>query len=609
MRRKSLALVFCCLLVTACAAHEKAGDSAAAVGDWRSAVTEYRTAVQRSPGDAKLRQKYAEAKDRAVVTSSRKAQSCAATGDWKCALAEADYVTSLDDSAGAALMQLRADAAKNVALAKLSAARAALARDDQILALTLIRDAAKLSGAAQVQDGVRATSLEWSSSAAVAAGRLGRDRRYPEALSLLTTAAEFDASLKSRLVSLSSEYDRYRTAEHDRLYSEGEHALATRDWADAAARFRASQEMLADVRAASLEKYAAHMSVGDEAIKAGNFKVAEISFREAAATGQDRGNVAKAAATAVAVRPFTIRIKSILVLPTRPDGGVWVGPPNPFLGRLVKSAVSGATGGAGAIAINALVDAVESVPPDNRPTMSIEVTLPDGRRLATPAHKTLYWNPASTLVVATNSFDRRQLFVRVVHREPNGAEEGIGTVEIPLGMLVSQRRIELRDASIASLEVVAEESSGIDGSFSQELIPARDASNLSNTLSVPTSGSRGFKLVRVEGRIVPPDYTNDLALDGGPDPYVELRQGGRIVYLSSVVKDQYDGSWIPERTFVFARPDEYVTVRLLDKDPDKSDDVIAANLALDQIASGQVLLTTQAGSYVRLMFEPRSTGP
>jgi tetratricopeptide (TPR) repeat protein len=292
-------------LLVACAAHEKAGDSAAAVGDWKRALSEYRTAVQKSPGDAKLRQKYDNAKSQATATSTRKAQACAAQGNWDCALGEADFAISVDDSAAATLGALRADAARNVALAKVSSARGAIARNDLDYALTSLRTASNLSSAPDVTQAVRAASVEWAASAASSADQLRQSRRFPEALSLLSSAAEYDPSLRARVVALQSEYEQFKVAEHNRLVAEGNAALAAKRWSDAAASFQAAQQMKADARAAAAEKYAGSMSAGDIAVSKSDWRVAQQSFRAALDSGQDKSGVAARAVEAVTVRTLS----------------------------------------------------------------------------------------------------------------------------------------------------------------------------------------------------------------------------------------------------------------------------------------------------------------
>ena len=66
-------------LLAACVAHEKVGDRAAALGDWKTAEREYAEAVRKDPEKKDLREKYRVARASALAESTRRAQACAAT--------------------------------------------------------------------------------------------------------------------------------------------------------------------------------------------------------------------------------------------------------------------------------------------------------------------------------------------------------------------------------------------------------------------------------------------------------------------------------------------------------------------------------------------------
>jgi tetratricopeptide (TPR) repeat protein len=602
-----LSVAFVALLI-ACAAHEKAGDSAAAVGDWKRALSEYRTAVQRSPGDAKLRQKYDNAKSQATATSTRKAQACAAQGNWECALGEADFAISVDDSAAATLGALRADAARNLAHAKVSSARAAIARADLDGAHAALRTASSLSSAPDVSQAVRAASVEWAASAASAADQLRQSRRFPEALSLLSSAAEYDPSLRPRVVSLQSEYEQFKAAEHDRLVAEGDAALAAKRWSDAAASFQAAQQMKDDARTAAAVKYAGSMAAGDSAISKADWRAAQQSFRAALDSGQDKGGDAARLVEAVTVRTYAVRISSIFVQPTRPDGEPWVGRPDPLFGKLVTVAVGMYNPVAGRVA-GKVVEELDKIPVENQPTLVMDITLPDGRRFVTPAHRGLYWNPPAQVTVATNAYDQRPLVFRVVHRAPNGSEQSVGVVQVPLSELAKSQQVVLRGASIAQLELTANPGTAAEGSVSQDLKPAQDATNVAPSFSTPSSGATGFRLTRVAAQLMPLDYQDEGTLDGPPEPFAEVIQGGRVVYKSSTEQNKFEAAWVPERTFLFVRPDEAVSVRVWDKDVSDDDLVFSYDFTVRELSKGTVEARTQRGSFVRLSFEPRRGEP
>src|SRR5689334_12197323 len=74
------------IVLGACAAHEKAGDRAAAIGDWKGASAAYQAALYRDPESGKLRQKYQNARVQAMEQARQHAEGCVAARQWDCAL-------------------------------------------------------------------------------------------------------------------------------------------------------------------------------------------------------------------------------------------------------------------------------------------------------------------------------------------------------------------------------------------------------------------------------------------------------------------------------------------------------------------------------------------
>src|SRR5688500_13772172 len=95
MKQAVLGLMAAVLLV-ACAGHEKAGDRAAALGDWKNAYTAYRHALANDPESPELKAKYDQAREQALQDAQKRAQTCAQVEDWSCALAESDFALSVD---------------------------------------------------------------------------------------------------------------------------------------------------------------------------------------------------------------------------------------------------------------------------------------------------------------------------------------------------------------------------------------------------------------------------------------------------------------------------------------------------------------------------------
>src|SRR6266702_4504724 len=265
MRLLGSSLLLAAVLLASCVAHEKSGASAAAVGDWRHAVLEYRSAVESSPEDPVLRKKFDEARAHALSSSTQRARLCASQGDFECAL--------------------DADAARQVALLRVRDAQSAIARGDLDRAGAALRAGRELSSAPDVVQAVRRAGASYAASAAAASESLRQARRFPEAVKVLAGAVEFDPALAPRLAALRAEHEAFRTAEHDRLVFEAEGALGQRSWLDAAERLRAAQGFRPDERAGGLERYARAMASGEAAVARADFRGAERAYRQASETG------------------------------------------------------------------------------------------------------------------------------------------------------------------------------------------------------------------------------------------------------------------------------------------------------------------------------------
>ena len=76
MRRIVLALALASLgALAGCASHEKLGDRAAAVGDWKSAEAQYAEALKKDPGNAEKRAKWQQARGQALQGAVAKARA------------------------------------------------------------------------------------------------------------------------------------------------------------------------------------------------------------------------------------------------------------------------------------------------------------------------------------------------------------------------------------------------------------------------------------------------------------------------------------------------------------------------------------------------------
>ena len=446
---RSLALAL--LALAACVAHDKAGDKAAALGDWKSAYLEYRQAVEDDAKDPAMAQKLAEARGKALSQATAKARACAAQRDPFCALGEADFALGIDPSS-AELVQVRREAAQAVALDRIRGAEDSIARNALPAARDLLAEARRLSREPEVTEAAGRAEQRWVGAALAEAERLRAARRYPEALALAQGAAELDPSARREVDRIGREFEAFKVAEHGRLVAEGEAALAQNAWAEAGARFHAAQALLPDERTRVLERYCGLVAAGDQAVDRSDFRAASQRYGEAVELRIERSGYAAAQLARVQVRPYAIRLRSVLVDPLRGDGVPWLGTRSPRLDRLSRELSRGFDGIPFAL--------LNQIPREHLPTLLVEVTLPDGRRLLTPTRRGVYVSFDSSVVVYANSFDRRRLVIQVLHQEPGGVSEQVGGVELGVGELVARAAAQLRSPPVLALELSVEPADG-----------------------------------------------------------------------------------------------------------------------------------------------------
>jgi tetratricopeptide (TPR) repeat protein len=590
------------LVLAACVAHEKAGDQAAALGDWKTAYQAYSAALAKDPESAPLKEKYNNAKREAIADAYKKAQACAAGGDWGCALGEAEYALELDGS-NPEIAAFRADAAKNLALARLSQARQEAEQGKFRFSLELIEKARALSNDPAVLQSIDQARPGLASMADAAAERLRQRKAYPEAVDALSVAATLDPSKRGKLDALQREYDAWRAAEYERLAKEGDQALARRDWAGAEQRYAAALQMRQGGRAEPLARYANGMNLGENALARRDYAAATAGYRQAVASGQDQSGYAAQQLDRVEIRPYSVRIRSVLARPVRPDGRPWVGRMSPFLSRLIAMFSSDFMDSGGR-ASRRIIDAALSIPPENRTTLAVHVTLPDGTRLSTPAQNGLYVGYDSEFVVATNSFDERRLTMHVVHWNGQGFED-VGAVEFPLGEVVRRREASLSGQSVADLrlEIDAAQGGRGDGMFAN-MYPLNDGTNMAQDYSMPTPNSAGYRLRTVRASV--PAQALALEPEEGPaELVVEIVQGGRVVYRSTQLDNLYEGQWTTSNTHLFVQQGEQLRIRVWDMDPTEPDLLVDMPVAAEALAQGAVQVSAPNGSSALLQFEPR----
>jgi hypothetical protein len=446
------ALVLLSLALAACAAHDKAGDRAAALGDWKTAYVEYRQALADEPNDPKMKERYATARTQALAASTSAARGCAARRDWACAVTEADFALSIEPGNGE-LSELKRSAGLELALVQADEARALVAQGQLQRADATIREA-KVSGQLVV-------------AAVAEADRRRAARQYPEALAVLKLALPYEPGVRERIEVVQREQAAFLRAEHDRLMVEGDQLLTRNAWAEAGARFKAAGAAVPDERARAAEQYCRLAQSADAAVTRADWAAATRGYQEMVDLRVERNGYAAAQLGRVTIRPWAIRIRSALVTPLRPDGVPWVGPPSRTVVKVANEVVRA---GGQPLTVPFLL-LLNTLPRENQPNVIIEVVAPGSPPLLTPHRRGLYNTFTSSVVVGANGFERRTVRFRVFHSERDGVVEDIGVIEAPIGELISRGTLSLQSESIPALELSAEPAPGVALGSVTELTP------------------------------------------------------------------------------------------------------------------------------------------
>ncbi len=599
MKRWACALLMA-LVMAACVAHEKVGDKAAAVGDWETALNAYGQALADDPSKPELKEKYERAKREAVADAYKKAQACASAGDWKCAVGEADFALKVDGG-NSEIAAFRATAARSLALQQITESHQVATQGKFRVALDMIDKAKVLSSDPAVVQEAATARMGLAAMADAEAERLRQSRSYPEAVEALSVAVSIDGSKRGKLDALQREYEAFRTAEYERLARDGDMALARRDWAAAESNYVAALKMKPGGRAEPLARYAGGVGAAEAALARRDYFNAANAYRQAVDSGQDSSGYAASQLALVEVRPYAVRIRSVLARPIRPDGRPWAGNMNPYMSRLLGMFTTEFAGGRGA---RRLVEAAMSIPPENRPNLSVQVALPDGTRITTPAVHGLYVAYDSEFIVATNAFDERRLSLRVVHGNAQFSED-IGVVEFPLGEIVRRREAHLNGGSVAALDLNIELAPGrYDGMFAN-MFPVYDGSNLAPDYSMPTARATGYRLRGVRAVVQPQDLVAVEPDEGAGELVVEIIQGGRVVYRSTQLDNLYEAQWAISNVNLYVQPGEQLRLIVWDVDGGDRDAMVDAMVSAEQLANGQVVVNSPTGSNAILQVESR----
>jgi hypothetical protein len=293
-------------------------------------------------------------------------------------------------------------------------------------------------------------------------------RQFPEALAALQLALPYEPALRDRVEVVKREQAAFLRAEHDRLMAEGDQLLTRNAWAEAAARFKAAGAAVPDDRARASEQYARLAMGADAAVERADWPAATRGYQEMVDLRVERNGYAAAQLGRVAIRPWAIRIRGVLVSPLRPDGVPWVGPPSRTVVKVANEVVR--VGGSGLTVPFLLM--LNQVPRENQPNVVIEVAAPGSPPLVTPRHRGLYTTLTSSVVVGANAFERRRVVFRVFHAEKGGLTEDLAVIEAPLGELISRGKVTLSAESVPALELSAEPAPGVAPGSVTDLAPA-----------------------------------------------------------------------------------------------------------------------------------------
>lgn len=446
-------------LLAACASAEKLGDRAAAVGDWKTAERQYGEALQKDPGNAEKKAKYQQARQQAVQGAVAAARACRVSQDWECVFGESDYAFKLEPGS-AELASLRAEAARNVGFLRLRGAQDASRRGDHQAAFELYNRARTVTTDPGVQAEAARVSAGLVAGAVEDAQRRRAAQQYPGAIELLTLAVAVDGRVRPTLDQVRAEYDRWLDQQYEAEARQGDALLRERRFAEAQARYEAAQKYKKGGRAEPLGRYARGLAQGEEAVRRRDWSRAMAAYEEAVRSGMDTTQFAASELERVRIRPYAIRVHSVLVKPFRPDGSPWAGARTRGFDRLVGLLATAALDGAGARG-RAALDVYDALPHENRPDLYASLTLPDGREYATAPQRAIRAQLESLVVVKANAYDDRPVAVRILQVDRAGALE-IGAMTFRI-MDAIGGELRLADRSVVELRVVAEPSPLRDG--------------------------------------------------------------------------------------------------------------------------------------------------
>ena len=461
MRRIALSLLLIALLA-ACASAQKAGDQAAATGDWKTAEANYSQVLRDDPNDPEKRARWQGARQQALQASLAHCRACQASQDWECAFDEAEYLVRMEPGS-TEYATLRFETGRQAAHARLRLAAEDARRGDHRSAFELLAQARAASTDAGVQAEAARLQPTIVSGGVKQAMQLRSQQQYPEALELLAAAAALDGAVRPTLEQVRGERDRWLEARYEAQARQGDVLLQEGRFAEAAQAYEAAVALRRGGRAEPLARYARDLRAGEVAVQHRDWPAATRAYDGALRTGMDgTEGYARHQLDRVQVRNWAIHLSSTLVRPIQPDGRPWAGGAGAGYQRLVGLLANAAMDGQGRRAVTG-IDLYDALPHENRPTLVATLTLPDGRQFSTAPQTALRARFESFVVVATNALDDRPLSIRIVHADAQGPVE-VGAVTIRMADLLNGGQLVLSDRSIVELRLSAERSPQADGS-------------------------------------------------------------------------------------------------------------------------------------------------
>ena len=472
---KLLALTLAALVALGgCRAHERAGDRAAAIGNWERAAASYRKALERRPNKEHLREKYEEARYQAVHHAVVRAERCLETGDADCALQAARYV-SKHDTDRPYVAEILLDAKTLYVNDRARKARRAAEQSDFKNAASALEDLERMRMPPSIEDR-RTEARESVGRLAIEAIRTWKDEETSDPIERIELLADLqglvewagtlgvlDDGLKQ---SIREEHQELLETEGRRLIQEAESFMDAEDFKSAQQPLALARRVGINGRIDALAGYCAAVVEGDKHSEARDFRRATNAYQKAIDSYDGRWDYAARRLEEVRLHPYRLRIETLIVSPVRPNGAPWSGEQGLALTALLRRitnadagrALSG-DGDAGnrAAAARNLADLLSLVPQSNQPTLEVAVNLPGQANFVTDARQGLVVSFSDLpFTMETNRLDERKARFQVFHREtPDAAPLLVGEASVPLTSLMEDSFFSGSDALLA-LDISAE---------------------------------------------------------------------------------------------------------------------------------------------------------